>query len=651
MNYFISLIFVLFLHDVHSQTYGNNTLCPQLSIYNYPKVVPVGINYRLQLSQPVLIEKILINTTECHVDSLFHGDTTYTIKYIDGSDASYMLRTYNRILHGTMNYDTKIVEIPLPFVMYSELILLYPSEAISCSEVIAQGCSSNEICQPGTCQNGGTCIGNGFCACTKGFIGDNCSEPVDKMTIDDYEPQAVIADILFSQDAAFDITGDVSFTINKKTKRSPPGHHSRDEHHGHHDNSVHIHGHGGSCHYSSTHSTGYTSAGHHTHGHHSSNSPTSAIHGGHEYSHSTHHSHGHGHDHHSHQYLYTTHGHDHHTHGASLHTHDHHLHMHVHDNHHGHHYHVTAPYPSGQTNHIVSSYCPNGGASIIINGNLAAQQTKPTAASSLNQTTTINIPGNLCFGTCGPIQPNGTVNVTMSKMMISGGCVPTMTNNNILGLLGQPMSNFLLQQLLPPLIRQSAVANTTSPTVSTTKATKTTLTTTNKPIHSTKSGKATTTALKASTKSTTIFLATATSKTTTTTKSTTAAKQTTVGLPLLTKAPTTAGLPILTKAPTTAGLPVLTKAPTTAGLPVLTKAPTTAGLPILTKAPTTTLTLPILTKKPTSTTAPNGSATTGTPCQDSSTCASLHGLGSFYNVCADPILSTTSCQKSCNKCP
>jgi hypothetical protein len=162
------------------------------------------------------------------------------------------------------------------------------------------------------------------------------------MSVDNYEIIGAIPKLLITKDAAFDVTGDVTFSYTppKDTtlnKRHYYGHHS----------SSHFYGNGGSCTYSTSHSHGHSSSGHSTYGYHSSNSRCSSILTSPcGYSYTSQMSFGHNHHHGGTSYLYSTHGTSHYSHGASMHYHNNYLHMHVHNNGHysNEHYHVVAPF-------------------------------------------------------------------------------------------------------------------------------------------------------------------------------------------------------------------------------------------------------------------------------------------------------------------
>ncbi|KAL4231911.1 hypothetical protein ACF0H5_009487 [Mactra antiquata] len=617
---------------------GNNTQCPpHLLTFHHSSMTQNGNEVMLVFSKPHLVQNLVINTAECDMDRvLIEG--TFTVKYIDSSDASYQWITYSQNLTGTWHNSN--LKIPFNEVLYTEQIVLVSSAAIQCSQVSASGCSTDRICHSDTCKNGGTCIGNEHCACAEGFIGTDCSETVADMTIDDYDIVAVAAGLLFTKDAPFSVSGDVAFTIDGYgAKRSPHGHYYGS--HGlHHGNAAHFHGFGGSVSFSSSHLAGYTSGHHSNHGHHPSNNQYSALHSGQAFSHRCHFSIGLGHNHQSHHYLYTSHGHNHYSPGASLHYHNNLLHLHIHAGLHNHHFHVSTsfnPLP-GTVHHIASSFSPIYGASILVNGLLSSHQPHPVVHP---QVTLPQVNLGLCFGICSPSNPSGGLNLTMSNMVIAGASIPTLIHNNLLGILGNSMINLLVSQLFPQFQKQNTtnhVSASTTPMIATTTT----------PVKSTQMA--------------------VTATTNPTSGSASSVK------PLL---------PVLTKAPastTTSSMKTTTTASSHFG-PIChdcfrqqtdgscsNAMQCTKGEVCLAMHDRNGFTHRCVTQQDCAhgtlkatadcwycctTNLCNDRCQQGnsTTCQDDPQCASIKNLGSFYNVCADPALSTTTCKKTCNHCP
>ncbi|KAL4232238.1 cd59 glycoprotein-like [Mactra antiquata] len=674
---FITIVTLLVLGESYSLQHGNNTVCPSLTRYDYPKTIPLGVTFQLDFLHPVLMQKLYIDTTGCYEErELIEG--SFSLNFVDASDASYEDRDFPEVLWGTWDQADNIIGIPMSSVVYTKQVALTSHIPIHCSRVYVHGCTTDEICQPDTCKNGGTCIGNGNCACPDGFVGDDCSESIADIKLDNYDIVAAAAGLLFTTDAPFEIDGDVSFNINgRKAKRTFFGYHHGGYHHsyGYHGNSMSFHGNGGSCHYSHSHSSGYSNGHHSTYGHSSSSSSYSSMHGGQSYSHSCQHSFGYGHNHNSHHYLYSTHGSNHYSQGASCHYHNHHLHVHVHDHHNNCHYHATAPYTPkpNQVNTITTSYARQAGVTIIINGQVVSQQTTPTPVPPVTTTTTTtttkaptNIPTGLCFGLCGLVNNRYSMNCTMSNMMVAGAHISSLIQNNLAGILGPQIANFLLNQLLPRVHNQ---ATTTLPPPTTRKPP-----TVATQAHTTAATFAPMTA--APTRAPTIPppttpsthpnlpLATATSiKTTSTTTQQTTTTVTT------TQATTTTPLPKVSATTAIHG-PIChdclrmdqngncSNAMQCSYGDVclamhdrfgytyrcISKDDCDHGTLKATADCWNCCTKNLCNDKCI------GGGNTST-CQDDAQCASLRSLGSFYDVCADPALSTTACILTCNNCP
>jgi hypothetical protein len=167
---------------------------------------------------------------------------------------------------------------------------------------------------------------------------------VQDIVVDDFDFVANISDTVFTKDAAFNMSGDVSFTFDDQTQQSSSRRNTHLHRHHLHHGLAHFTGHGGSLHYSATNLVGFLHSNHHTAGHHPSHSIYTGLNNfvaG--FSHTFQIKFGHHHHHLNRHYFYTTHGINHFSHGASLHILNNVLHMHVHyanSNGHHHHFHL-----------------------------------------------------------------------------------------------------------------------------------------------------------------------------------------------------------------------------------------------------------------------------------------------------------------------
>ncbi|XP_060565338.1 uncharacterized protein LOC132724483 [Ruditapes philippinarum] len=422
------------------------------------------------LQQPAMIERININV--CDQDRAL-ADGTFNVTFVDASDFTNQERIYSENQNGKWSHAaTKNVYAWITFnpALYTRKLTIKHWYAVQCSTLHVLGCSPNEMFNQTFCKNGGTAIEQDQCACPTGYIGSSCDKPVRDMTVDDFDFVVNISNIVYTKDAAFNISGEVSFTFDAQSTDT------RSRRHLHHSlghllhGLAHFTGHGGSLHYSATNLAGFLHSNHHTYGHHPSHSIYSGLSNfltG--FSHSVQVKFGHNHHHSNYHYFYTTHGTNHLSHGASLHFHNHFLHMNVHyanSNGHHHHFHLNFkwnPLPHIKYN-IVSSFHPHLGASLFINGHNVASLNRPAVTAPHNNFP--GIPQPLCFGLCGAKPGSGPSNLTVGNIAVAGANVATMAKNFLLGLLGLPMLNLLTPQATTSTPLKTTVATKVSSTTS-----------------------------------------------------------------------------------------------------------------------------------------------------------------------------------------
>ncbi|XP_045189553.2 uncharacterized protein LOC123546943 [Mercenaria mercenaria] len=438
----------------------NNFECRSLSNVQFIQTVSEdGRTRTFDLHHTSIIGGITIRT--CDYDrALAVGH--FNITYIDASDSTNQERIYSEGMVGDRSLFRTSINLDIEPVLYTRRLSFSHWHAIECSEIHIQGCSPNDICGPTFCKNGGTCVGNGQCACGKGYMGPTCEQLVQNMTFDDFGFVASLSDVLYTKVAAFSVTGDVSFSFKDQDKQTGVPRNTRTL--GLLFGLAHICGHGGSLHYMPSHMPSFEHNHHNTLGHLPSHSTCSALNNFETgFTHTIETIFGDNHHHSNTQYFYTTHGTDHFSHGVSLHTSNHCLHMHVHyANSLGHllHYHLSPSFnPWSNTKYIIeSSFSPHCGASLYVNGHHVASLTKPNVTSPL-----IHFPGTpkpLCFGLCGAHPGAGPNNITIGNIAVAGANVVTLANNFLLGLLGLPMLNILT----PP--QHTSAGPQTKPTAS-----------------------------------------------------------------------------------------------------------------------------------------------------------------------------------------
>lgn len=183
------------------------------------------------------------------------------------------------------------------------------------------------------------------------------------MTFDDYGFVVDTSGTLYTEAAAFNITGNTSITYGDDASIDSDvvGLRRNLRSHGHSHNFAHFFGNGGSLNLLPALMSGFHH-GHQTLGHPLSHHAHSALHNfANGFSHTVQAIFGHGHHHSNTHYFYTTHGTSHYSYGSSLHYNQHHFHMHVHfsnNNRHHNHFHIQAAFTPkpGVKYTIVSSF-------------------------------------------------------------------------------------------------------------------------------------------------------------------------------------------------------------------------------------------------------------------------------------------------------
>ncbi|XP_045189551.2 uncharacterized protein LOC123546941 [Mercenaria mercenaria] len=448
---------------LHALVYANAKVCHH-SLRSFQFSQSASTDGRAQtfnLQHPSIVEKITIHA--CDYDRAL-ADGHFNVTYIEASDFTKQERIYSEDVAGGWSNSGKDAWMIFNPVLYTRRFSFSHWHAMNCSKIHVLGCHPHEICDQSFCKNGGTCVGNDQCACAEGFMGPRCEQPIQNMTLDDFGFVANVSNVLYTKVAAFNVSGDISFSFDDESKQTSGRRNTRTL--GLINGLAHIFGHGGSFHYLSSHMSGFQHSHHHTFGHLPSHSIYSAINNfATGFTHTVLAKFGHHHHHSNTHYFFTTHGTAHYSHGASLHINNQHLHLHVHyanSNGHHHHFHVSAvfkPLPNVKYT-IASSFSPHYGASLYINGHNIASLTKPNITPPVSNFP--GIPKPLCFGLCGAHPGTGPNNLTIGNIAVAGANAAVMAKNFILGLLGLPMLNLLTPPTHSTVAPQGNIKTTTA---------------------------------------------------------------------------------------------------------------------------------------------------------------------------------------------